>query len=86
MRRYGFDIVAMWESSLPEGPRFVYLLNWPDIQTKEDAWRAFLADQEWKDIKRVTGAEHGDLVGEIQDHSLVPTPYSPARAVGPTAD
>src|SRR6266542_2184313 len=39
MGRYGFDIVAMWESTLLGGPRFVYILNWPDIQAKETAWR-----------------------------------------------
>jgi len=81
MLRYGFDIVAMWESSLPEGPRFVYVLNWPDVEAKENAWRRFLADEEWKEIKRVTSAEHGDLVGEIEDHLLAPTRYSPATAV-----
>jgi hypothetical protein len=81
MRRYGFDIVAMWESSVPEGLRFVYILNWPDVQTKETAWRRFLADVEWKDIKRVTSAEHGDLVGNVQDHVFVPTKYSPATTV-----
>jgi hypothetical protein len=30
------------------------------------------------EIKRVTGAQHGDLVGQIEDRVLVPTPYSPA--------
>jgi hypothetical protein len=82
MRRYGFDIVAMWEASGSEGPRFVYILNWPDLRTKESAWRDFLADQEWKEIKRVTAAEHGDLVGAVQDHLLSPTSYSPAAIVG----
>lgn len=81
MRRYGFDIAATWESSLPQGPRFVYVLNWADVQTKEAAWRAFLADEEWKEIKRVTAVQHGDLVGEIADHLLAPTRYSPAAIV-----
>jgi hypothetical protein len=43
------------------------------------AWAAFREDQEWKDIKRVTSAEHGDLVGEIEDKVLRPTSYSPER-------
>ena len=37
-----------------------------------------MADEEWTEIKRVTGAEHGRLVGTIEDRLLVPTPYSPA--------
>ncbi len=81
MRHYGFQVVAMWESSLPAGPRFVRVPDWPDMETKEREWNRFLADEEWKEIKRITSAEHGDLVGEVQDHLLVPTPYSPATIV-----
>ena len=36
-----------------------------------------MADEEWTEIKRVTGAAHGKLVGAIEDRVLVPTGYSP---------
>jgi heme-degrading monooxygenase HmoA len=78
MRKYGFKFVAMWESKTERRTEFVYLLSWPDVATKEAAWSEFKADQEWKDIKRVTAAAHGDLVGEIEDRVLTPTAYSPA--------
>ncbi len=78
MRRYGFDIVAMWEARTPRRTEFVYLLAWPDEDTKTAAWAKFMADEEWKEIKRVTSAEHGDLVGEIEDRVLMPVDYSPA--------
>jgi heme-degrading monooxygenase HmoA len=78
MRTYGFTIVAMWESKTEARTEFVYLLVWPDEPTLRRAWAAFLADEEWKAIKRVTVAEHGDLVGTIEDRVLVPTSYSPA--------
>jgi NIPSNAP len=81
MKRYGFSFLAMWESRSEDRTEFVYLLEWPDVATKEAAWRAFLADEEWKEIKRVTNAEHGDLVGEIEDRVLVPTAYSPVAVV-----
>ena len=58
---------------------FVYLLTWPDRATKEAAWGAFLDDEEWKGVKRVTRARHGDLVGEIEDRLLEATPYTPSR-------
>ncbi|HYU82829.1 MAG TPA: NIPSNAP family protein [Candidatus Polarisedimenticolia bacterium] len=77
MRKYGFEFVAMWEAATDERTEFIYLLVWPDISTKEAAWQKFRADDEWKDIKRVTAAEHGDLVGEIQDRVLVSAPYAP---------
>ena len=77
MRTYGFEFVAIWESGTNERTELVYILSWPDVATKEAAWKRFMADQEWKDIKRATAAEHGDLVGEIEDRLLVPTVYTP---------
>lgn len=79
MRTYGFDILAMWETKTDRRTEFVYLLDWPDEATMRNAWARFMADEEWKEIKRVTGAQHGDLVGEIEDRVLVQTDYSPSR-------
>ena len=76
--RYGFRIVAMWETRLSDRTEFAYLLEWPDETTKTAAWSAFMADTEWSEIKRVTHAEHGLMVGQIEDRLLVPTEYSPA--------
>jgi heme-degrading monooxygenase HmoA len=76
MKRYGFDIVAMWEAKRPEQTEFVYLLCWPDEETKTRSWKAFMADQEWDDIKKAT-RDRGALVGQIQDRTLLPTGYSP---------
>jgi heme-degrading monooxygenase HmoA len=80
MRKYGFDIVAMWEAKGEARTEFVYVLAWPDEDAKRAAWARFMADEEWKEIKRVTSAQHGDLVGEIEDRTLVLTDYSPAVA------
>jgi hypothetical protein len=79
MAKYDFNIVAMWETK--NGPRteFVYLLEWPDEATMKDRWAKFMADQEWSDIKKRTGAKYGKLVGEIQDRTLHLTPYSPQK-------
>lgn len=77
MRRYGFDIIAMWEARSPRRTEFVYLIAWPDEDKKIAAWAKFMADEEWKDIKRATNAEHGDLVGAIDDRVLAAVDYSP---------
>lgn len=77
MRTYGFDILAMWEAKTNARTEFVYLLEWIDEATMNRAWEDFRADEEWKEIKRVTAAQHGDLVGEIEDRVLVLTTYSP---------
>jgi heme-degrading monooxygenase HmoA len=77
MKTYGFDILAMWETRTADHTEFVYLLRWPDEATMRRAWTDFMADEEWKEIKRVTSAQYGDLVGEIGDRVLQLTNYSP---------
>jgi hypothetical protein len=77
MARHGFRILAMWETRHQDRTEFVYLLEWPDLATKETQWAAFMADQEWSDIKASTRAL-GPMVGEIEDRTLLPVPYSPA--------
>jgi heme-degrading monooxygenase HmoA len=78
MRRYGFQIVAMWEARTAARTEFVYVLAWPDEAAKARAWAAFMADEEWARIKRETAARDGDMVGGIEDRLLEPVPYSPA--------
>ena len=78
MRTYGFDIIAMWETQTSDRTEFVYILTWPDEPTMRNAWARFMADEEWKEIKRVTSAQYGDLVGTIADRVLLTTSYSPS--------
>jgi heme-degrading monooxygenase HmoA len=78
MRSYGFNILGMWETSMGDRTEFVYLLAWPDEKTMKHAWEKFKANEEWKKIKKETNAQHGDLVGEIEDRMLTPTSYGPA--------
>ena len=63
MRRYGFRVLAFWESWSDGRTEFVYLLEWDDEAQSDQAWAGFMADREWMDIKRETAAKHGDLVG-----------------------
>ena len=83
MATYGFVIRATWDSSFAGRREFVYVLEWPDEPTMRDAWQRFLADEEWREIKRRTAAEHGDLVGEIEDRVLHVTDYSPSSDAFP---
>ncbi|MBO0887604.1 NIPSNAP family protein [Candidatus Bathyarchaeota archaeon] len=77
MKKYGFNIIAMWETRTGNRTEFVYMLDWRDEKTMLKAWDSFRADEEWKRIKKTTNAKYGDLVGEIQDRVLVSTSYSP---------
>src|SRR5437870_1641071 len=85
MKSYGFRILAMWEAKSDRRTEFVYLLTWPDEATKQAAWTKFRADGEWKEIKRATSAQHGDLVRSIRRsgrcrRSCIPTRTSSTRS------
>lgn len=76
MRQYGFTFVNLWETKTEQRTEFIYLLAWPDEATLDRAWTAFRADAEWREIKRITSAAHGDLVGAIEDRILVLADYA----------
>ena len=76
MKRYGFNILSMWESRQGDRTEFVYLLDWPDEATMKHRWAQFMADEEWSQIKKDWAKVHGQAVGEIEDRTLVRTAYS----------
>lgn len=79
MAKYDFKIVAQWETRHEGRTEFVYLLQWPDQATLTDRWARFMADREWAAIKKRTGAQHGQLVGDIEDRVLTVQDYSPTQ-------
>lgn len=81
MHKYGFKIVATWESVQHDTVEFIYLLEWKDELTMKKAWASFMADQEWKDIKSETAKQHGTFVNSISEKILSLTDYSPQRTL-----
>lgn len=79
MARYGFKIVATWESRHNNRTELVYLLEWSDREAMKERWAKFMADQEWAEIKKATAEAQGLLVGDIEDRTLELTDYSPSR-------
>jgi hypothetical protein len=79
MAKYDFKILAVWETQHNGRTEFAYLLQWPDRATLTDRWAKFMADPEWAAIKKRTAAEHGPMVGEIQDRVLEVQDYSPTH-------
>ncbi|MEX0311537.1 MAG: NIPSNAP family protein [Tateyamaria sp.] len=82
MRDHGFRIQAMWTEDTDARVRFVYLLTWQTKHEMQAAWAAFMANEEWAQIKADTSAQHGDFVLGIEDIVLTPTDFS--TAIGDT--
>lgn len=81
MKKYGFNIVAMWEADTGEKLEFVYILHWPDIETMERQWAAFMSDQEWVDAKTKVAQEIGEPVLRATNRLLNAVAYSPTSTI-----
>jgi heme-degrading monooxygenase HmoA len=77
MKRYGFEVVALWESSSVINFEFIYILKWSDAVTMERQWKLFLADEEWIAIKKKTVSETGEPVLKATGRLLSEVEYSP---------
>ncbi|MBC8024572.1 MAG: NIPSNAP family protein [Steroidobacteraceae bacterium] len=78
MKKYGFNVVDLWESDTGEKLQLIYVLEWPDKETMDAAWKVFLADAEWIEIKKQSAALHGQFVREAKGQPLERLSYSPA--------
>ncbi|WP_420232194.1 NIPSNAP family protein [Pseudomonas sp. ABY48] len=76
MARHGFGIIALWEAKTDQRTEFVYLIRWPNADRMRQGWVNLMADQEWSAIKEKSAAEHGAVVGQIQEKVMTLTDYS----------
>jgi len=77
MKRYGFEVIGLWESRSVMNFEFVYILRWPDVATMERQWALFLKDEEWIAIKKKTLSETGEPVLKVTGRLLEELDYSP---------
>lgn len=81
MKQYGFNIGAIWEAVTDSTLEVLYILRWPDTETMERQWKAFLADQEWIDIKKKMDQEIGEPVLRATGRVLAAVAYSPVSTL-----
>ena len=76
-KKYGLDLVAAWETVDQDQIEFIYLLRWPDRESLERGWAGFRADEAWKAIKDDYLAKYGDVVGGIEEKTMLLADVSP---------
>lgn len=57
-------------------PNLTYMLVFDDMIAREKSWDTFRADPEWKKLSTTPGLTDPDLVTDISNVVLRPTPYS----------
>lgn len=57
-------------------PNLTYMLTFDDMAAHDRNWATFVADPEWKKLSSAPGYTDGDIVSNISNVFLTPTPYS----------
>jgi len=77
--RHGMRNVAYWNeiptAEAPEG-RVVYVLAYPSRAARDEAWKAFGSDPEWRAVAAASEAG-GKLVTKVDSIFMTMTDYSP---------
>jgi hypothetical protein len=60
-------------------PNLTYLIPFDDLATREKAWNAFSADEEWIKVRKESIDKHGQIANVIQMALYRATAYSPIR-------
>jgi hypothetical protein len=78
-QKHGMTLIGYWT---PEGERskdtLVYILAFPDKESRAKSFKAFGEDEEWKKA-RDESEKDGKLVKKIESVFLNPTDYSPMK-------
>jgi hypothetical protein len=79
-RKHGIEPVGYWTPSDEPGSRntLVYILAYPDRESREKSWKAFIEDPEWVKVKTASEAG-GKIVEKVESVFLRPTDYSPIK-------
>ena len=73
--KHGMTNVGYWVPAENPDNLLIYLLSYRDRAAREDSWKSFLADEEWKKAAADSEA-NGKLVTKVDQLFLTSTPFS----------
>lgn len=78
--KHGMELVGYWvPTNEPDSQNtLVYILAYPSQAARDEAWKAFVNDDEWKKVKAASEAD-GPIVKKVISQFLKPTDYSPIK-------
>ena len=77
--QHGLTSIGYWLNTVG-GPNdeLVYVLAFDDLAQRDQAWAAFVADEEWQAVRAGTNKD-GNIIARLSNKLLVPTNYSPLQ-------
>ncbi len=76
-QKAGFDQVFYGDTLVgPRMPNLTYMLSFPELADLTEKWKAFGSDPEWKKLSSSPRYKFEEIVSNISNLVLSPTPYS----------
>jgi hypothetical protein len=77
--KHGIRQAGFWTTLIGESNQSLhYLLAWDSLADREKKWDAFQADPDWIKARAETEKD-GPIVARVENHILMPTPYSAVK-------
>jgi len=79
--KHGITPIAYWvptDQGAVTDAKLIYLLAYPSREAREQSWKAFGADPDWKAAQTASEA-NGKLVARVESVFLSATDYSPMK-------
>jgi hypothetical protein len=74
--KHGIRQAGFWTTAIGESNQTLYyMLAWESLADREKKWTAFQADSDWI-AARAKMMENGQIIANVKNFTLVPTPYS----------
>ncbi len=83
--KHGMTNIGYWVPVDNKDNKLVYILAYANREARDQSWKAFFADPEWKKVREITEAK-GPIVSKVDAVFLAATDYSPAIAVKAEGD
>jgi hypothetical protein len=75
--KHGMENIGYWVPLENPESKLIYLLAYPNRESRENAWKAFMADPEWQAAFKASEV-NGRLVVKVESVFLNATDYSPS--------
>ncbi len=79
--KHGMENIGYWVPLDNSENKLVYLLAFPSRAARDQAWKAFASDPDWKSAQKASEA-NGKLVTKVESIFLQTTDYSPKLKTG----
>ena len=76
MKKHSFVILGVWDEVIGHHQEFHYLLEWKDLNSRQQGWADLGSDQDWIDIKKEYNQKYGEMVRENYSRILKPINFS----------